>query len=314
MMSVFWVIYKMVYKNDRFYVLDKMQNRSVYIFDRTGKFVSAISRTGDGPGEYVEIMDMDVDDENNVYVLDNGKTEIIKYVQANPDDYEIIKVGEHCMEFCFINKNTFLLKDVFGGTGQKMKLAKLDVKKNSIVPLIGSQLDDIDEMSIMRCSKQGIYKSNDRIYYNERFTPYIYTVSEDGDLVNCYTVASEYHAPAEVLKGLEKNPAKFIQESKYIKDITCIYENDEYWVCMPFITPSATYLMVPKNGEQKARKIDWVEKKELEGCSQLAGVADNKFLTILNYSDEQAEARKDNAALKSWTADSNPVLVLFTIR
>lgn len=307
-------IHKIIYKNDKFYILDRDQNKGVCIFDKNGRFLSSISKQGEGPGEYIEIMDMDTDNEGNVYIADNAKMDIIKYKQANSDDYEVIHVGEHFMEFCYLDKQSFLLRDVFGSEGQKMKVARFNPAQNSVTPILDSKFKSINEMDIMKCSKHYLYRSGEQIYYNERFTPAIYSISPDGELVEQYTIASERYISENGLKGLEKNPVKFIQETEHIKDIICLYENDTYLVCMPFITPSAIYLLVPKDNSLKTRKINLMDKKEFQGASQIEGVAKNKFFVLMNYSEAQAELLKNNDKLKSWNEESNPVLVLFSIK
>lgn len=307
-------ISKVLYKDDRYYILDKNQNRGIYIFNKDGNFLSSINKQGEGPGEYIEITDMDVDDENNVYIADNAKMDIIKYIQANPNNYETIHVREHFMEFCYLNEHSFLLRDVFGPEGQKMKLASFNHKENSITSILNSKNENINEMDIMKCSKHYLYRSNEQIYYNERFTPYIYSISQNERPIEHYTISSEYYIADKELKGLEKNPVKFIQETTHIKDIISLYENDDYFLCMPFITPSATYLLIPKDNPKKAKKIDLMNKVEFQGTSQIEGVANKKFIVIMKYSESQAERLKDNSKLKSWNEESNPILILFSIK
>lgn len=307
-------INKIIYKNDRYYILDKDQNKGVYIFDKDGNFLSSINKQGEGPGEYIEIMDMDIDNKNNIYIADNAKMNIIKYKQADPTTYEAIHVGEHFMEFCYLDEQSFILRDIFGEKGQKMKLASFNYKKNSITPLLNNRYQNVNEMDVMRCSKHYLYRSNEQIYYNERFTPYIYSISKNGELIDHYTISSEHYITDKELKGLEKNPVKFIQETDHIKDIISLYENEKYFVCMPFITPSATYLLIPKDNSQKAKKVDFMDKAEFQGTSQIEGIANNKFIVTMNYSESQAEILKDNSKLKSWNEESNPVLVLFSIK
>lgn len=311
--SLIGEISKIIYKNERFYILDKYQSRSVLIFDRNGKFVSSINKVGEGPGEYIEIMDMDIDDANNIYIADNGKTDIIKYIQADPDRYETFHVGEHFFDFCYLKDNTFVLKDLFGKNGRKTKLAIYKTEENSIYTLLENNSDDINEMDILRCSKKYLYRTKENVFYNDRFTSSVYNIEDDGTLSELYTVASEKYIPRAELKNLERNPQKFISENRYIKDVVGLYENDRYFICMPYITPSATYLVVPKKDPQTALKIDLLEKDDLHGVSLIEAVADNKFVAIMNYTEKQATKLKNNPTLKSWKEESNPVLVLFDI-
>ena len=310
--SLLGFVDKVVYKQGKFYVLDRT-NSGVYIFDQTGHFLSSICKPGEGPGEYLELMDMDVDDKGNVYIADNGRKEIICYQEANPERYTILPVNEHFKEFCVLDAHMFLLRDVFGAEGQKIKLALYDANKKSLNTLLEKKDESVNEMGILQCSKHYLYNSNGKIYYNERFTPFIYSISPKGELTKTYSIASRHYIPKEELKGLENKPQLFIQETKYIKDMVSIYENDCYFMCMPFIKPSATYLLVPKKSPQEAKRIDLMEIKELQGISQIEGVVNNRFLTVLNYSEELPEEVKQHPQLESVNEESNPILVLFDI-
>lgn len=48
------------------YILDKEQG-SILIFNKEGKFVSSIKKSGEGPGEYVKLIDMDVDKNGSLH-------------------------------------------------------------------------------------------------------------------------------------------------------------------------------------------------------------------------------------------------------
>lgn len=308
--SLLGTINKVIFKNNKFYILDKGQNKGVYIFDKKGKFISSIVRSGDGPGEYIEIMDMDVDNDNNVYIADNARTNIIKYTQADPDKYEIIPIGEHFMEFAYLNEQYFILCNMFTSKGQTAKLARFDRKDNAITPILEKGSSDVNEMNILKCSQHYLYRSNEEILYNERFTPYIYSIAPTGKLTEKYMIHSNHYIQEEKLKGLEKNPMKFMQETSYIKDIICLYENKDYFLCLPFIKPSATYLLIPQREPQTAKRIDLAKQDELQGASLIIGTADNRFIVSINYSESLKEKLKDK--LKSWSEESNPLLVLFS--
>lgn len=127
-----------------------------------------------------------------------------------------------------------------------------------------------------------------------------------------FTIASEDYVPEGTLKELEGNPQKFLQENRYIKDISSIYENDKYLVCMPFVALSATYLLIPKSGDSPAKKVDLLKASRLQGISQIEGVVGNRFLALLNYSEElPAEVKQQLLPLLD--KEPNPILALFAM-
>ncbi|MDR0948644.1 MAG: 6-bladed beta-propeller [Lachnospiraceae bacterium] len=58
---LFGEIDKIVRFNDRIYLLDDRVTRSVIIYDTNGQFVNQISRYGEGPDEYFQLMDIFID-------------------------------------------------------------------------------------------------------------------------------------------------------------------------------------------------------------------------------------------------------------
>lgn len=76
--TMFSYVDKIVAYNDKFYVLDKNESRTVVSFEKDGSPGHRYGRVGQGPGEYVFPWDMDVD-ETGVYVLDTNSKKVIHY-------------------------------------------------------------------------------------------------------------------------------------------------------------------------------------------------------------------------------------------
>jgi hypothetical protein len=67
-------INEVISTEDYFLVRDK----HLYMFDKHGKFLHKISNTGQGPGEYVQLIDCDADDKY-IYLFDNVRSQILVY-------------------------------------------------------------------------------------------------------------------------------------------------------------------------------------------------------------------------------------------
>jgi hypothetical protein len=57
-----------VYK-DRIYVFDRYQTQSVFCFQQDGKFLFELNRKGQGPGEYIELLGISIDHNNDHLLL-----------------------------------------------------------------------------------------------------------------------------------------------------------------------------------------------------------------------------------------------------
>ena len=62
------------------FIMDCFIAKSLYVFDKEGRFIRKIGNNGQGPGEYVQLSDFTIDKENKiVYVLDSHLSQINKY-------------------------------------------------------------------------------------------------------------------------------------------------------------------------------------------------------------------------------------------
>ena len=78
--SLFGGVDKLVFYDNKIYVLDQKYAAKIMIFDAsTGKFISKIGTIGSGPGEYKSISDFSIDEEKKkIYVLTN-RHKVITY-------------------------------------------------------------------------------------------------------------------------------------------------------------------------------------------------------------------------------------------
>lgn len=307
-------ISKIIYRNGKFYIFDKEQNNNVTVFDKEGNYLFSVNKYGEAPGQYIEPMDMDVDEAGNIYIFDNTNQRILKFVENSSDAVDILPIGEYFSDFAYINSDLFLLSDVYGLNGIKAKLFVYSVSEKKNKPLLESTFADVDDISVMRASKHYFYRSGNSLNYYKRFSSELYTIGKDASVDVLLNIVSDKFAPPDILKKMEKNPKEFIQNMTHIKDITSVYEVGDYIICMPYIKPSADYLLIPKSNPQKAFYFSLMDDKRLSWSSTIEAVADNSLVCVMNYSDKGFAAHKDIPELKGWNDGSNPVLVLFTLK
>ncbi len=70
--SMIGEVNKLVVTDNRFYILDKILAKTLFVFDKTGSFIFKLKVTGKGPGEVLEIMDFCIY-ENQLLLLDYRK-------------------------------------------------------------------------------------------------------------------------------------------------------------------------------------------------------------------------------------------------
>ena len=80
---------KMKVVDDKIYIADTRM-RSLVVYDCMGNYLAQVGIRGQGPKEYVNLSDFDVDANGNVYVLDGRLNKMLQY----NNDYECV---EECM-------------------------------------------------------------------------------------------------------------------------------------------------------------------------------------------------------------------------
>jgi hypothetical protein len=71
---------KIVFYNDTIYIADRRKSKSVFVYSKNGQFISSVSNIGQGPGEYIQISDFNIDKlTNELYILDAELRKILIY-------------------------------------------------------------------------------------------------------------------------------------------------------------------------------------------------------------------------------------------
>jgi hypothetical protein len=70
---------KVIIGNDKIYLLEKMTKKGVICFNNKGEYLYTIGTHGQGPEEFQDISDMNIDHEGNLILLDRGKNAMLIY-------------------------------------------------------------------------------------------------------------------------------------------------------------------------------------------------------------------------------------------
>lgn len=71
---------KIIFLKNRFYILDKHNTKSLFVFNKSGKFLFKISDIGKGPGEYIEPFDFIVNKNSSfIQIMDPNLRKVIVY-------------------------------------------------------------------------------------------------------------------------------------------------------------------------------------------------------------------------------------------
>jgi hypothetical protein len=93
--SMIGMISKLIVCDDLLFILDKSFAKSLFVFDKNGKFIRKIGNKGAGPGEYAVIFDFTIDMDNKVvYIMDGREQRIIWYDMASGKYINSVKIKD----------------------------------------------------------------------------------------------------------------------------------------------------------------------------------------------------------------------------
>lgn len=72
--------YKIRLVANKLFILDELKLK-IFVSDTNGIITNILNRAGEGPGNYNEISDFDIDDNGYIYILDINKSTLFKYTQ-----------------------------------------------------------------------------------------------------------------------------------------------------------------------------------------------------------------------------------------
>lgn len=318
--SLIGSIDKVLYRNKRFYLFDKSANMGILVFDEKGKFVKALHRLGEGPGEYIAPIDFDVDAAGNVYIADNARQKIIKYNAEDLGKYQEYDLGCYFMEFAVVDDEHIILSEVYDQGKITDKLAVYSRKDKTINPLLKPALKEMDELRVPRTTSHYLCRSGDKIYYYQRFTPEIYSVNAVGAELAANILSDKYFKEEE-LKALDGNAQAFFVDMTHIKDISAFYETADGYFCAVSTFPLPQFYWISKTGSSISN-LNLMNEDGLLGQLTIGGIADDYLICSAGYSEEVV-----NTALKinglneetrqmftDWNEDCNPILILFRVK
>ena len=174
---------KIIYKNGRYYVLD-WYNRKVVCYDDMGVPVFSLNKKGRGPGEYIQITDFDVTEDNELLVLDGSMDRLFEY----STDGSCIATEEMPFEanyLKYINDSTifFSLSAWDSSQFSRFRIAVTDLYldvKNTV--LDRSRMTDPNYM----LASTGFTEAGDNIVYHYPIDDYAYELDSSGVLRNVY--------------------------------------------------------------------------------------------------------------------------------
>lgn len=305
---------KVLYRNGTFYVFDKI-GKKILMFDRQGNFLESIHKIGQGPGEYTEPCDMDVDNEGNIYLSDWATQSIIVYKNGDGSNYTVHRIGEYFLDFAVV-ENSIYLGLVYQEGEAKQNLAVWSKKSEKTIYVKKNFLLEGNKLPYR--AKHYMYRSDNKVLYYERFNQCISQLEENG-IDSCIYFSSKKIPTEENVKlWAQSSPMEQIQRSfQYIVDVSACYETDDC-IFIVFQSIPVSYGIIDKKSGMKY----YVGAKNAAAipAKGVCAIADQFFVSYITPGDKNIETifqsipNKDEVEkLRILPEETNPVLILFKL-
>lgn len=298
----------------------------LYIFDRTGKSVynynlkdgeiKQIHRIGAGPGEYVNVWDMDVDKDGNVWLYDISLMKLIKYSDLNKElSFKEFNIRTQCMFIGVEDSLHIYIGNVYEKGRLSTWLRSLDLKNNKHENLFLNK----EELDLPYNASTYFFRSKENLYFYKKHGEYIYRLNS-GKAIPYFYLVSKRHPSKEDLNICQQEKSSFsLYKKNKINEITGFYETDEQIYLAVNTVPTMHIIMNKGNGT--ILQIEFDMNSELNGHLRIIGATEKYFIGYyqpiektlkLLKSKQESVLGKDK--IDNLTEESNPILLLFSFQ
>jgi hypothetical protein len=312
------------FASDKLFILSGGNERSVYVFDISGNFITQIGTRGNGPGEYIMPMSFSIDCQRNIIsILDLVQKQILEYDLNNFTfiSEERMPYDSYCLEYLsdykIIWQNLDYRSDystwAFLITDRDQNFLNKAIEKKFIT---GYSTGRIKTM----------YKMDNKVFAYSQYDPYIYCF-QDEDITAVYNLTFGKHQipPVEYMQKISANNANFISElvaSDYISSYSVFDVGQTF--CVYYSVAQTLYIGIHNKEVKRAysyAQTVFQDHLQIGKIDRIAGVTDKYIVAILQPFEllsKQTEgyvfAHDLQPLVEKSLSDDNPILCLFKIK
>ena len=302
-------ITKILYKNETYYIFDKVQ-AMIFLFNDNGSYITKIHNIGSGPGEYADISDFDIDADLNIYISSIVGRKIIKYKYPDYKLFTEYKTNATVMEIAVDEKTGKIWGTNIFQTEDGICLGFYSNEK--FVPVIASR--GIADNANTPFKAQSFYKSGNHLFFNPRYSPYIYMI--DNDEVSKYMkiISDDFvdNSDLELEKDFKKERGVREQYSTnecLISGVNSFYQCKGHFLAEIWRNHGAPLLLEYEAKEKEGYLFCPLLDPQIKAFTKIAAVSSDFYISYINAQSflnnyEETVTRKYNLV-----DDSNPVLM-----
>ena len=291
-----------------------IQSKGVYIFDREGKFIRQIGCPGNGPGEYHQIIDVAIDNDNNIVIFS--------------DDYKLIyysKDGkylrqERLKDIKLFHDMQFINNELYVYSGTKYSDDEKLIKKYS-----NNTFSDCGDIIVADfLGPRHVYTFGERfvksksILFSQNTENIIYEL-KNGLPIKRYQINSPKFITKKQIKelaqkGKNQDVAGYMFSSQTVLCFTSIRETKDGVFCE---TNLDSFIWIEPNGKCHKFRGIFNDKISYAGLRYFAHDGDDDLLVFIATPESIAQRKKGDPnhptekILQTVKEDDNPVLLFF---
>ena len=215
-------ISKVIYNAYILLTLDEISTYSANLYDPQGNFIKQVGNKGKGPGETLQISDIDYC-KDTIYLLDNLQKSILSYDKKGNYLYSI-PFSFIAEDFAKMQNGNFLfvLSRFNDNKKYPSKILMTDAKGKILQSIIPSDSKWQNKESFFyQQIKNPIYKFNNNAYFYDHLNYMLYIISETGEIKNKVQFdMDKYQIPEKSIynysifeKYKKTNPVLYFEES-----------------------------------------------------------------------------------------------------
>jgi hypothetical protein len=277
-------INEVIFSGGYFYIFDN-HYPAIHVFKETGAYYYSISKKGRGPGEYLAISAFDVTETGEIFIHDGTQRKIFVYSELGQKS-KVYNLEYSFFEFALTEvDNQIIIRNHYVEGVLKNNFALYNLESQEFLPIdIPAQHEKFFNLPSLGFSH--FFRSDKRLYFNNRFTGDIYTMNKD--LKKLALRISGPHPTEEILTNW-RGSLGLISEENAITVLTNIYATDDY-LTLTVNRGFLLYTLVISKSNKKAillnqSNIPGPSGNKFLGRFDIVGVYENNFLSIIPQKD-----------------------------
>ncbi len=224
---------KILYEDNRIYIVDKFVTKSLFIFDKDGNFINKIYRYGQGPEEYFVLTDAFYDPkENTINILSFVGNDRYKIMVFDADGKTLLKqlpINLNLAE-AMKSKDGFLVCNSMHQLNASSSVNRLTVYSDSLKKLYDAVPILPQWRNGTRSASPELFKSqNGAIFCAPHHETDVYQVTRDSAFLKYRFDFGKYNFPEEFnTPDQYETMTRNLQISNYVTELSSFCETDDY--------------------------------------------------------------------------------------